>query len=124
MATAQVLSQWHSGEDLVLPLSSQSDGVTVRDGNIGENGNLLCARANGPGMRCQRCGKFTSMFKHVRLKITISRCSNLDGPLLSQEGHNLPQEWSLVRVSYYSDKHQPFLQVSTNPPFIRRSQPI
>ena len=42
-------------------------------------------------MWCKRCGKHTSMLKHVRQKITKNpcSCSSPNGPLLVQEGHNM-----------------------------------
>lgn len=42
-------------------------------------------------MWCKHCGKYTSMLKHVRLKITKNPCSSPNGPILVQEGHNMAE---------------------------------
>ena len=83
------IKQWHSGEDLVVPSSQPSTGTQVLRGDtIKENGHLLAARETGPGVWCKRCGKYVSLLKHVRLKITKFPCKHPGGVELQSEGHN------------------------------------
>lgn len=85
------IKQWHAGTDLVAPVQGDDHGQVIRSDNLEENGHLLSARASGPGIWCMRCGKFTSMLKRVRLKITRLPCTNPHGPVLQQEGHNMAE---------------------------------
>lgn len=83
------IKPWHAGGHLtVIPRNIDSQQV-MRGEDIEENCHLLSARATGPGMWRKRCGKYTSLLKHVRLKITKSPCANPKGAILAQERRNM-----------------------------------
>ena len=84
------IKQWQAGEDLVVIPREINEQQVIRGEDVEENGHLLAARSNGPGMWCKRCGKYTSMLKHVRLKITKTPCSSPNG--WTQEGHNMAEK--------------------------------
>ena len=79
--------QWRSGGDLVdRHEPSVSTNTVVQD--VEENGHLLAARTNGPGIWCRRCGKYVQRLQHIRLKITGQPCDHPNGPLLHNEGYS------------------------------------
>jgi hypothetical protein len=85
------IKQWHAGEDLTIIPQNINSHQVLRGEDVEENGHLLSVRVNGTGIWCKRCRTFTSMLKHVRLKITKKACANPNGPILAQEGHNMAE---------------------------------
>ena len=71
-----------------LKLNSNLDclPLTSKLNTVHENGHVLLSRSKGPGVWCNRCRKYTSNLRHVRLKITKVRCKQENGPELSSEG--------------------------------------
>ena len=79
------IRKWHEGQDIDAQQQLQLPAFDEQNNTVHENGHVLLPRTTGPGVWCNRCGKYTSNLRHVRLKIAKIRCKQENGPELSSE---------------------------------------
>lgn len=75
------IRSWYSGAEY-------GEVATPRSASgVHENGHVLAKRDGGKeGVWCKKCGKYVTLLKHIRLKITSKPCEAPEGQWLEKEG--------------------------------------